>query len=468
MSAPTIEPLKFDEKPNAPGQLVSYSCPCPGLTVDRFLKLSQGMERFYWESDDLALAAFGVTAELTAWGAGRFQAIQQKTRQLFTDSLIDNGGNLWARPRLFGGFSFTDDFVPDNTWSIYTPAYFVLPHYQLAQLNGETWLTINATLQPDEKPDDVLPQLREALEVRYKMLLNATLPTSTLHGNPIDVKYPMPYETWERIITEATTRVKASELDKVVLSRVCEIRFAERVHVNSALEYLGEKYADCYRFLFEPRPYHAFFGATPELLAKVEGHTIETMGLAGSIRRGTSYQEDLDLANHLLNDPKERTEHALVVQAIRDNLSRLTDDLTIPDGPQVYRLSNIQHLYTPIKGHLIQAEGILSIVEMLHPTPALGGAPRDRAMDFIRQAEPVPRGWYAAPVGWIDSSLDGMFGVAIRSAVSEDRRVWLYAGAGIVGDSISQKEWDETALKFKPMLNALGVREFYKDCHESP
>ena len=100
---------------------------------------------------------------------------------------------------------------------------------------------------------------------------------------------------------------------------------------------------------------------------------------------------------------------------------------------------------------------MLPLLEALHPTPAMGGVPQAQAMDYIAQAEPVPRGWYASPVGWIDHNLDGAFAVAIRSAVSQNERVWLYAGAGIVADSIPQKEWDETALKFKPMLGALGV-----------
>jgi menaquinone-specific isochorismate synthase len=102
---------------------------------------------------------------------------------------------------------------------------------------------------------------------------------------------------------------------------------------------------------------------------------------------------------------------------------------------------------------------VLSVLERLHPTPALGGEPREAALRFIRDVEPVPRGWYAAPVGWIDPRLDGEFGVAIRSAVAEERRVWLYAGAGIVGSSLPQKEWDETTLKFRPMLEALGLTD---------
>ena len=454
-----IEQPMIDNNTESIGQLISYSRPCPGLSVNTFLKQAYGLERFYWESnrDDLALAGFGIAAELTAWGKDRFRIIQQKSAALFENAEIINGGIAWVGPRLFGGFSFTDDFVPDNTWSIYTPAYFILPHYQITRRGGETWLTINATLQPDESKEDALPQLQAALDVRYEMLLAANTSSHRAHGSPVDLKYPMPYEKWEQIIRDATSRVKAGELDKVVLSRVCEIRFADRVNVDSALDYLSEKYAECYRFLFEPCPYRAFYGATPELLARVDGEFVETMGLAGSIKRGTNPQEDDDLANQLLNDPKERIEHGLVVMAVREKLSAFSNALNIPDSPQIYRLSNIQHLYTPITGRLKQSSGILPIVEALHPTPALGGAPRDRAMNFIREAEPVPRGWYAAPIGWIDAHLDGMFGVAIRSAVSEERRVWLYAGAGIVGASIPQKEWDETAIKFKPMLHALGI-----------
>ena len=98
----------------------------------------------------------------------------------------------------------------------------------------------------------------------------------------------------------------------------------------------------------------------------------------------------------------------------------------------------------------------MPLIKLLHPTPALGGSPRRLALAAIREAEPVPRGWYGAPVGWIDVNLDGAFVVAIRSAVAQDKRAWLYAGAGIVADSEAEKEWEETGLKFRPMLEALN------------
>jgi menaquinone-specific isochorismate synthase len=121
------------------------------------------------------------------------------------------------------------------------------------------------------------------------------------------------------------------------------------------------------------------------------------------------------------------------------------------------RLSNIQHLYTPVRGQLRADYGLLDIVERLHPTPALGGYPRREALEAVKRIETVERGWYASPVGWIDYHGDGMFAVAIRSAVRAGQTARLYAGAGIVADSDPDKEWAETGLKFRPMLAALGA-----------
>jgi menaquinone-specific isochorismate synthase len=426
------------------------------------LRAAGGQERFYWENrrDGFALAGFGMAAELVAWGPERFDSIRRQAAQLFADAVMLNDGPSLAGPHLFGGFAFQDDFVPDNTWTVYAPAYFILPHYQLAQAGDKAWLTMNIHIAPDDDADAIIPQLREALVLRAEsMLVGQGMVNDEVMPQPLEVNYPMPYETWSRIITSATNQIKNSDLEKVVLARVAEIRFADNVNVDAALDYLSEQYADCYRFLFEPRPHHVFYGATPELLACVEGRNLTTMGLAGSIRRGLTPENDAAYAEQIFNDPKERHEHALVVDALRERLRPIMNELHMPDAPGILKLSNIQHLHTPVSGTLKADTGVLPVIERLHPTPALGGQPRDLAMDFIRKAEPVPRGWYGAPIGWIDSNLDGMFGVAIRSAVSQDKRVWLYAGVGIVEGSVPQKEWDETALKFRPMLDALGIRD---------
>jgi menaquinone-specific isochorismate synthase len=411
------------------GRLVSDSLPCPDVTLIDFLAQSTGQARFYWENsrDAVAFAGAGKAIALIGWRDNRFETIRHHAAELFAGAINFNPAEPLAAPRLFGGFAFHPDFVPDNTWADFTPAHFVLPHYQLLSINGETWLTINANVPYGENP----------LELR-------------------DLRYPMPYTTWESTIHDATERMKNGDLNKVVLSRVAEAQFARRVDVLAPLQYLAGAYPETYRFLFEARPYHAFYGATPEILVSVAGDQVETMALAGSIQRGATPAEDDTFADALLHSEKDRYEHQLVIDKIRDRLTPLTTDLTIGET-EIMRLSNIQHIHTAINGRLKTNDGVLPLVEALHPTPALGGDPREVALSLISDYEPVPRGWYAAPIGWIDGDMDGQFGVAIRSAVAEDRRVWMYAGAGIVAASDPRKEWDETGLKFRPMLNALGI-----------
>ncbi|MFN2117286.1 MAG: isochorismate synthase MenF [Candidatus Promineifilaceae bacterium] len=450
------------EKLNNPGlgQLVSCSIPAPGLKLDTFLKQAEGKSRFFWQrgGQDELYAGFGTAVQLIAWGENRFQEIEQKARQLFEQAQIVGEHSAPILPRLFGGFSFRDDFTADNTWAAFHPAHFVLPHYQFVQTGDSSWLTINALIPEVENLDEIGLELHEALVARYQYLIGNERESNLVEkASEFEVRYPMPFEIWEELVNNATQTMVASELNKVVLARVCEIKAKNRIDICQALSFLNATYQECTRFLFEPRPYHAFYGATPEILIRLEGKDFTTMALAGSMPRGKTADEDQANAGELFSSRKERHEHQLVTQAIRRRLEPITSHLNIPDAPDVYRLSYIQHLMTPITGTLNKQSGILPLVQLLHPTPAMGGSPRDLAMDFIRENEPVPRGWYAAPVGWIDSQGDGEFIVAIRSAVAQERRVWCYAGAGIVLDSQPDREWHETDLKFQPMLRALNV-----------
>lgn len=275
-----------------------------------------------------------------------------------------------------------------------------------------------------------------------------------------DINYPMSAGSWAKMIDQTTQSIQNGELEKVVLSRVCEIKTEQPIDAAATLPYLNQNYSDCYRFFFEPIPHNAFFGATPELLIRKKAGDITTMALAGSIARGQSPTEDAELAQQLISSEKNRHEHQLVVDTIKGNLRDITADLQFPPEPGMLKLRNIQHLFTPIGGRLCDPDAsILNLVSLLHPTPAMGGVPAGAALSYLRSLEPVPRGWYAAPIGWFDAQGDGEFAVAIRSAVSQYARAWLYAGAGIVGDSDADQEWAETALKFRPMLGALGVQE---------
>jgi menaquinone-specific isochorismate synthase len=470
-------------------RIVSLFTPAPDLDPLAFLRQAQGSERFFWSeprsrtADPLVLAGAGIAAEILVppvLGAAdddgpkpeddRFQKVVQQARLLFRDALIHEIGDAlttpredtdraspFLRPRLFGGFAFQDDFTPDNTWSVFYPAHFVLPHYLLMERGGYRYLAINALLSPNEDLPQALQALGEALQAR--LALPPESEPSAGPGPGAEWLYPTDRSKWTVMVDSARDEIAAGRLEKVVLSRVCEIKGETPIDVVDALEHLNAAYHDCYRFLFEPVPHHAFFGATPELLVRQQGRAVETMALAGTTGRGRSTGEDDALSRALLASGKDRHEHQLVVDTITTQLNELTTTLDYAPQPEILKLANIQHLNTPITGWLREEPGggVLDLVRLLHPTPALGGVPVAGAIRFLRRTEPVPRGWYAAPVGWIDDRLDGVFAVAIRSAVTQHRRAWLYAGAGIVGESQAEREWAETALKFKPMLAALGV-----------
>jgi menaquinone-specific isochorismate synthase len=444
----------------AQGIIVSYSLPWPKLSLVAFLRQAPNAPRFYWanENGPISFAGYDVTATLTAQGPSRFQSIQQQAAQLFEQVVLLNPhAPTITGPRLFGGFSFRAEDKPQSLWSAFSAARFMLPRYQLSHFKGSAWLTINYRLEPKEDLTEVVPLILEEIG---KLRTATTAPELPLlpqpeAGQTLDFEELTEPATWNHWVADFTRRIRCGELDKVVLARARRLRTSRPLEVTEILARLERSYPGCYRFLFEPIPGHAFYGATPELLAEVAGSTLRTAALASSIRRGGSPEEDEALGQQLLANPKERLEHALVVEAVRESLQPLTTDLRIASEPDIYRLSNIQHLRTAIEADLREGCGLLPIVEALHPTPALGGRPRQAALPLIQQAEPVSRGWYGAPIGWLDHQNDGMFVVAIRSAISVGTESLLYAGAGIVADSIPEKEWQETQLKFKPLMDAL-------------
>ncbi|MCU0497949.1 MAG: isochorismate synthase [Anaerolineae bacterium] len=436
-------------------QLVSYSRQITPMKLLDFLRLGDHTHqaRIFWENSeiDLAFAGFGVAAEITASGQNRFDEVRQKVDDLFLNAILDSPRHE-IRPRLFGGFAFQAEHEENGIWSAFPSAYFVLPRYLLTQSGSETWLTISACVGTD-----AIDQLRFEAD---QLAIQLSQFTPTTDSNPLlQLDYPLGVKDWRKQIHHAIALMQNGDLEKVVLSRTADLTFQQPIDPLMALAHLETRYSDCYRFLIEPRKGHAFFGATPELITSIQGRRLETAALAGSTRRGKTETEDEMLGEQLLTSDKDRREHQFVVDALLQILKPLTvGELDAPTEPCLRRLSNIQHLYTPIVAHLNHPIHAIEILEHLHPTPALGGTPRALAMDTIREVELIARGWYAAPVGWIDADGDGTFAVAIRSAVSHDQTARLYAGAGIVIDSDPDKEWDETALKFRPMLEALGAK----------
>jgi menaquinone-specific isochorismate synthase len=447
------------------GALISYTRPFPSVSFLTFLEAMPIAPRIYWESGNVEIefAGGGAAAELYAGSGDRFAELQGKLDELFSEIVIDSTAPSEIVPRVFGGFSFRDDFIPSGVWTAFPTAYFVLPRYQItrARETGETWLTINRRSMPFEHSESALDSLVWEFEsVVRRVEQFAEQPERERQTVCIErCEYPLTREHWREQITDATRCMKAGEFEKVVLARTLDLRLTEPPNLLAALERMGTRYPHTYRFLIEPGAGRAFFGASPELLAEVKGDQLRTAALAGSRKRGGTPAEDSALAAELFNSPKERYEHGVVVAYLREKLSRSTTDLNVPSEPTILKLTNIQHLYSPVRGKLTNGKGILSVVRDLHPTPAMGGSPQNIGMEMIKQIEIMPRGWFAAPIGWIDGRGNGMFAAAIRSAVGNGTQVRLYAGAGIVADSDPDQEWQEIEIKFQPMMEALGVQQ---------
>ncbi|MFC4358870.1 isochorismate synthase MenF [Halobium salinum] len=452
------------------GALVSRAVRIQAPSMRAALAALDGPRTAWTAPDEPSVVAGGAAATLTGDGPDRFTEVRAAAEELFAADDADVGADA-ARPRLFGGFAFHGDHRAEGTWTGFPAAGFVLPQVQLtfagasAARNGDTsaWLTVNA-VGSEATPEAVEARLERERE-RFESLPEPS-PVAAPPG-VVSRERTTGLEEWREGVRAAIRRIRAGELRKVVLAQALRCDLAADLSVPDTLSRLGERYPDCHRFLVEPtgptaagatncdspeRP--AFFGATPEILVSRRGRTVHTGALAGTTGRGDTPAEDEWLAEELRTSEKDIHEHEIVADAIRDQLAPLASSVSTGDRT-VRRLATVQHLWTPISAELADDEHVLSLVEALHPTPAVGGLPPEKALATIRDTEPFDRGWYASPVGWFDAAGNGSFAVALRSALATRRTATLFAGVGVVADSDPDREWDEVQLKYRPILDEL-------------
>ncbi|MGH2688649.1 MAG: isochorismate synthase, partial [Actinomycetota bacterium] len=244
---------------------------------------------------------------------------------------------------------------------------------------------------------------------------------------------------------------RQGELLKVVLARDVLVERPEPLGHRAVARRLAERYPQCWTFVAG-----GMVGASPELLVRREGPTLQSLTLAGSAPRGADAGEDHTLGAALLRSHKDRWEHELAVRFVRETLSRCCSELWVDPEPFLLRLANVQHLATNIHGLLAEPLPAVELAGRLHPGAAICGTPTRAALEVIDRLEGMDRGHYAAPVGWMDAEGDGEWAIALRCAEVSGTRARLFAGAGIVAESDPASELEETRLKLHPVLSALG------------
>jgi menaquinone-specific isochorismate synthase len=400
--------------------------------------------------DGPALVGCESAATITANGPDRFDTIRNEAEIVFSsvDVAAEGSPPESLAPRLVGGFAFHDGFRSGTPWHGFPGARFVLPRVTVLEDDGVTWLSVTET-GPDTTPESATRALDTA---------EARIERAPHHDGPppsVATTERVPGRAgWREQVEGALERIRAGELEKVVLAQQLTARLHGTFRLADALSRLDRAYPGCYRFAVDPGIGAAFFGATPERLITLADGQVRTVALAGSVGRGGTEREDERLAAELEASEKIRHEHDIVVEAIRDQIRSVADGVSVGDVG-VRKLASVQHLETPITADLNDGTHVLDLVEALHPTPAVGGLPPKGAGRTIAETEQFDRGWYAAPVGWFDAEGNGTFAVGIRSAVGEDETATLFAGNGIVADSDPDAEWDELQLKYRPILDQL-------------
>ncbi|SEB05025.1 menaquinone-specific isochorismate synthase [Thalassobacillus cyri] len=408
--------------------------------------------RLFWKSadEDVVMAGVGAAIRLSSAKDDRFQNIQDQWKQLMEHAYrFDRHEQKGTGPVAMGGFSFDPRKENTELWSSFGNNQLEIPSYLLTIVENEHYFTINAVIYPDDHKEQLKFQWEEAKSALLQKRNHTFIAPEILERKEIEP------DEWKRLVKKATEDIEAGVLDKVVLAREIRLKFDENVDISQVLQHLDDTQTNSYIFAFESEGAQ-FVGATPERLVKVENQQLLSTCLAGTIPRGGTADEDVKLGQELLEDGKNLEEHQFVVRMIRDAIVACSEEVDIPDRPVLYPLKNLQHLYTPVRAQLKQEHTLLDVVARLHPTPALGGLPQEEALAYIREFEPLDRGWYAGPVGWFDSKQNGEFAVAIRSALVNKNKASLFSGCGIVKDSDPEMEYEETAIKFTPMLAVLG------------
>lgn len=413
-------------------------------------------ERFFFEGPEGgSFAALGAAYVLDGVGAGRLADVAREAAALRGEA--PPGGLPLAGPIMAGGFAFQAS-PSGPAWEGFPAARFVLPGLLLASAGGRTRLTVSLVATPGAESAALSAGAVRAVDRLRRALESGTASAPVFPEGPaiFGARADQPHARYRLTVRRALESIREGTVEKVVVARSCTVSRPGGFDAARMLAALRAAHPACFRFA-RASGHATFLGATPERLVRREGRRVSTSALAGSAPRGRTPAEDERLGAALRLSKKEQQEHAVVVRALRAALAPCCEEIEAPESPALLRLEGIQHLHTPVTARLREGEdaSLLDLAARLHPSPAVAGAPRQRALAWLRRNEGLDRGWYAGAVGWMRPDGDGELAVALRTALLRGDDAVLHAGAGVVEGSTPEGELAETRLKLRAGLSAL-------------
>ncbi len=399
-----------------------------------------------------ALAGLGEAVTVQESGPRRFARVAERWRALSAGAGAEQRDDAEVGgPVAVGGFAFAPEGGASWHWQGFAPASLIVPEVTLRRSERAATLTLAALVSPDDTAEELLARLRVRVDELRERALPLLDPAPT---GRFQVAGAMPPEHFEAAVSRAVELIGASPLEKIVLAREVQVHAPRAYDPAAVLGVLREEFPSCFVFCVG-RGDAALVAASPELLVRREGHRVSTLALAGSTRRSADPAVDAHLGEALLRDEGYREEHAIVARRIERMLRPHAIWVAAAPEPELARIANIQHLATPIRAQLAAPIDTLELAGLMHPTPAVGGEPLERAAPLIPALEGLDRGWYAGPVGWTDAAGDGEFCVALRCALLRGPVARCFAGNGIVGESDPASELAETEIKLAALLPLL-------------
>ncbi len=440
-----------------------WTCPVeddPSIDLIGWLCAYNPDARIFWSDRKRVLTCAGLGTALDLVGE-QTDLVLQKVQSFLQD----------APPlmRFWGGQSFDPSLPLPAPWRVFSLARWTLPRVTLTQEEGSLTLALALHLAPSTDPLEQIAAQRRSIDEDGLLSPPRTCSPPPFSPYPATMRQDTPaLPQWKDTIARAKDSFAQGSLEKIVLAR--ETKLTLQLHHSSESSELSESSAlsgapfstkpfallaalraqatETYLFALQPTRDTVFLGASPERLYARSGDVLWSEALAGTRPRRADPAQDQQLGEELLASPKDRYEQLLVIRALGERFGDLCRELAEIPAPALRKLKYVQHLWTPIQGHLRPDVDDAAILRLLHPTPAVGGRPRETALALLREFERFGRGWYAAPVGWMGAQ-GAEIAVAIRSALLAQQQLFLYTGAGIVPDSDAEMEWRELEQKLK-------------------
>jgi isochorismate synthase len=389
---------------------------------------------FYWArpADRLALLGVGTAASLEFSGSDRWSDLKKSVldwRRHWRHLDADKTG---FQPLALGGFSYAPHgggYLPAARLSV--------PDVLLRRSGDICALTVSFAGQAD-----IAARIKslEALLMQLENTRSGVAVAAMERASDPD------FARWQSRVQAAVEDIHAGLLDKVVLTRSLHLHAEQDFDPVRVMDKLAEQYAGCTQFAVETANQGVFLGASPEMLVSWQKGEIACDALAG-----TSWQGETGL----LSDVKNGREHRLVVQALTETLRALCSNLEVPDAPKIHKVGHLHHIRSILRGRAKRGLNVFDFLPRIHPTPAVGGYPRQTARIWLDARKEQRPGWYTGGVGWLDARGNGEFAVALRCAHLHGKQAELYAGAGIVTGSDARREWEETEAKMMAVLRVL-------------